>query len=91
MEFKITSIVTIFGCIANCLTLTYYLLHERNGITKKLFILLNLWDFVACLTYTVRVWIGDEELKPLFSAVVYNTGFITIILSVTRAIVITKP
>ena len=91
MGFQVTTIVPLFGCTANCLTLTYYLLHEREGLTKRLFILLNMWDFVSCLTYTVRVWVGDEELKPLFLSVVYNTCFITILLSVTRAIMITIP
>ena len=87
----ILPIVYTFGCVGNLVALTFFLLHEKKGLTNKLFILLCFWDFTSCLINSVRLWTLETELRPVYLAVLYNNCFITELIAVTRAIKICVP
>ena len=85
-----------FGAVANTVSLTYFLLHERQGLTSRLFISLCFWDMTVCLTKLISDLYrsGSEDVSthhPLYIVAVYNTCFVTILIAVTRAISISRP
>ena len=91
-NYKIMStLISTFGGITNTLSLSYFLLHEREGVTNRLFILLSFWDFLTCLNFTVFIWADDEDLKPLYAVVLFNTCFAIMLIAITRAIKICTP
>lgn len=87
----ILPIVCTIGSVGNLLALTFFILHQKKGLTNKLFLLLCVWDFSACLITSVREWTLKTELRPIYIVALWNSCFTTELISVTRAIRISAP
>jgi hypothetical protein len=105
-----SALITILGTVTNLLSLSYFVTRKKSGvkvievteaINKKLFILLNSFDILVCVSlfgYLVVKFLAIKPDETLFIVIeqtflvsVSSTGFITSLLSVLRAISIKFP
>jgi hypothetical protein len=100
------TLIDVVGIIANSLSLSYFIKRRRDGLTEKLFMTLNSFDLLVCVAnfsavISLQIYLDDNGLKAaeksyLISSILYNvafdsTGFLTCLISVTRAIKIYRP
>ena len=102
-----SALVTILGTVSNILSLSYFVTQRQSddrqsateAINKRLFILLNSYDVIVCVSLTglLLTFTLDGPLELLVAAfvtfmfTVLSTSFITCSLAVIRAISITWP
>ena len=92
MEKIISITVSLFGASANSLSFSFFQFQARKGPTNRLFTLLSFCDFIACSRYPMLFWIDTHDhLNLIYKAVTYDTLFITMVITVTRAIKISAP
>ena len=98
-------LITVFGTITNLLSLSYFITQRNFNnrksrteiINNRLFIVLNVFDILVCVFLSVRLLfkiLSDTKRKWIsisFITAVETTGFTTCLLSVIRAISITRP
>lgn len=89
----VTTVVSSIGCVANTLSLYFFIRKANHGITNKLFILLGFWDFLNCCTLMGFAWLNTALRweKVIHHAVNLNASFNMTIVAVTRSIKICFP
>ena len=96
----IATCVSLLGTFSNLMSLSYFFTHRSKKLGEKLIVLLNVLDFLVCLSiawfYLFDLYIHNAPLVTTFlntSYVVFVecTGFTTALLTVVRTIVTYRP
>ena len=96
----IATCVSLLGTFSNLMSLSYFFTHRSKKLGEKLIVLLNVLDFLVCLSiawfYLFEFYIHNAPLVTTFlnsSYLVFVecTGFTTALLTVVRTIVTYRP
>jgi hypothetical protein len=100
------TLIDVVGIIANSLSLSYFIKRRRGGLTEKLFMTLNSFDLLVCVSnfsamVMFQINLHSNENKAaktsyltscFFYSVAFDcTGFLTSLISVTRTIKVCRP
>ena len=98
-------IIGALGTVTNSISLSYFIRRNEKGVSRGLFIFLNVFDLIVCVSEVLSLafyycedpdlcGIGKLPLKVVFTVFdvsVETTGFATCLLGVTRVISVCFP
>ena len=103
--FTCSGLVGASGISANLISLSYFIKRCKKGVSRRLFILLNVFDLLVCVSEVLTLafyhcenpdYCGDNTLSyrigfTVMDLSIESTGFATCLLGVTRVISVCFP
>ena len=102
----VSIVIAVTGILTNSLSLSYFLIKEKEGLTSRMFILLNVFDLLLSVVGSVSgvvlildpgndceggKFLAKTILRHLFITIIHATTWATVLICTTRAVKVCAP